>query len=113
MNYIHRCFGFISFVCLLCGSAAGGEDAAETEGVISPMDTRAVLIRDAAIRRDLGLSEQQARAVQQLCDDLDGPLFALRDVPADTTDPEALKLVAQVNQLMEKLPGILNMKPGN
>jgi peroxiredoxin len=75
-----------------------------SEPLVNP---KALLIRDDAIRGQLGLDAAASAKLDALCDTLDPILFAMRDVPAESTHPMALQYSAQILKELNTLSGIL------
>ena len=71
------------------------------------VDPKALLIREDAIRSQLGLDAAANAKLDALCYTLDPLLFAMRDVPAGSTNPMALQYSAQIQQELKALPEIL------
>ncbi len=57
-----------------------------------------MLLRDSAVRAELGLDPEQTRAVQRSLDRVELPLWQLRDLPASRRNAEAEELIGQLRQ---------------
>ena len=68
----------------------------------------AMLIYDPAVRSELDLSREQTPAMDQLCDELDPLLFSMRDVSADTKDPDVFSRAREITEKLKQLDRILN-----
>ncbi len=83
-------------------------DSAEEPVYVPPALTPTpYLIRDPAVRVEIGLTAEQAERLQELCDGLDEHLFALRDEPPVPTEAKAIGHVRAVVAAMDQLPTIL------
>jgi thiol-disulfide isomerase/thioredoxin len=71
------------------------------------VDPRALLIRDDAVRSQLSLDAAATAKLEILCNTLDPLLFAMRDVPAESTHPMALQYSVQILKELKALSEIL------
>ena len=99
----------ISICILLLSAAAVG--AAENQPIPDyqpPMlEPSIYLLRDTSVRNQLNLTDEQTALLQDLCDQLDEHLFALRDAPPRPTDPASIRHVRAVEKKSKILPNIL------
>jgi thiol-disulfide isomerase/thioredoxin len=110
---------FILSVCLLFDDtvlaaadpnkpAAPKESSAKQITFPEPLvNPRALLIRDDTIRMKLDLDAEAVKKLDALCDRLDPVLFAMRDVPAGSTDPAALQRRATIQKELKALAEIM------
>jgi len=89
-------------------SVASNEVTAKKSFYSEPLvDPKALLIRDDAIRNQLSLDAAATAKLESLCNTLDSLLFAMRDVPAESTHPAALQYSAAIQNKLKALPEIL------
>ena len=72
-----------------------------------------MLIQDEAVRSELDVNHEQTQALDQLSKSLDPLLFAMRDVPADTKDPQAIVIAKQIKDKLRKLDSVLSTRQQN
>jgi hypothetical protein len=89
-----------SLLCALLISSSGlGREPAGSdvdEGVTIPHPTT-ILLRASAVHRELGLRPEQTNAVQAAVDEVDQPLWRLRDLPAEERNEPARRLLTQLD----------------
>lgn len=100
------------FLLLYCVFGAGSiphlYGQAEADWKHPLFSPAALLIQDKTIRSELIVTDEQRPALEQLCETLNPLLFAMRDVPAGTTYPEALAVAAQISDKLKELDSILS-----
>ena len=93
--------------CTFVPAGAEPNDPAGQEADTAAPDLSAFLIRDPAIQTELGLSPDQRRAIRTLLDEVDGPLWALRDLPPKEAGEKLRPLVVRVEN---GLAGLLDAR---
>ena len=95
-----------SFLCALFVSSVGlAQEPAGSDvdvGVTIP-HPRTILLRAAAVHRELRLRPEQISAVQAAVDEVDQPLWRLRDVPADERNEPARRLLSQLDGAIDTI----------
>lgn len=97
-------------ICILlfaAGLLGAGQNPETAEYVPPALGPAPYLIRDPAVRMELNLTAEQTALVRDLCDQMDQPLFALRDAPPKPTDPASIRHIQDVEKIMKGLPNIL------
>jgi thiol-disulfide isomerase/thioredoxin len=86
----HRWLLFLLPVFLAWGAAQAEPPQPQTPPVLLQM------IRDENVHRDLGLSDAQRDQVRRMLQEVDGPWFRSRNLPADAQNREVAALTTQV-----------------
>ncbi len=80
---------------------ASTKKAAPTPAVSNPL---LFLLRDPGVQAELKMKDDQRQAIRSLLDEIDGPLWAIRDTGADQGGEVLQQLTAKVS---DRLPAIL------
>lgn len=97
----------ITVSALICTATLAQEKKSPSQNGKAPSmgDPTIFLIRDRAVQKDLALRDDQKKSIRKLLDELDGPLFGLRDVSPEQGGEARRKLD---ETLHGKLKGMLS-----
>ena len=71
--------------------------------VTSLADPYLVLIRDPVVQAELGLDDRQRQAVRELSDELDGPLWILRNQNGEKASQQFQEMISTAESRMEQI----------
>ncbi len=64
-------------------------------GMVAVANSPVFFVRDSSVQGELKLTDEQRKAVGRLMDEIDGPLWPLRDLPAEKSGTKIRELVAK------------------
>ena len=111
MRYLVLAVGLLILQAL--GSVADSQKKESTPIATAPVIDNPILflIRDRAIQKELGLRDDQKKSLRRLLDDeVDGPLWALRDAGHDQGGETRRRLEAKVFASLKGIVGIDRLK---
>jgi hypothetical protein len=87
------------------GAAIGGNTASAQQrkpNAIHIEDPYLLVVRQTRVHRELGLTERQIEAIRAATDEVDGPLFLLRDLGVEQRSQKSAPLAKQVRDKMQQ-----------
>ena len=97
---------FLVLLGMACGLPANARAQPNPNGqiiVTSLADSYLVLIRDPVVQAELRLDDQQRQAIRELTDELDGPMWTLRNQGGEKANQQFKEVISTAESRMEQI----------